>query len=291
MTSNAREARPGARTHQAGGIDKGTRLVNVDESLAHEDACTANPCRVNAAVCLLRPNQESARTPHLDSLRDTIAKATARLSTVVRQETSDRAAGATRGWILGNAAQGGEHASTNIKPVSCPRVQIDRGPNVLAKNGLDPGRVDTGSLERGTVPELRHQEREPHRGYLRLVHLGHHILRSERDRGSQELSGNAFPQGERLRRGQLARHNFSLPLLDSDTDQPGLLLERHGERRANLSELPGAGENERRSYVGMAGEWHLSRGGEDPDPPRMPRLRGNTNAVSEKLNSRAICCI
>src|SRR5437867_1264680 len=249
-------------------------LVNLDEPLAHEDACASNPRRLNVAVCLLGPNQENTRAPHLYSLRDAVAKSTARRSTVVRQQSSDRAAGASRRWVLRDATQGRKHASTNVNTVSSPRVQIDGGSNVLAKDGLHSGGVDASPFERGTVPKFRHQKWEADRGYLRLMRLGHDILRGERDCGGQEPCGNAFPQGERLRRGQLARRNFPLPHLDSDRDQPRLLLERHGERRPNLSKFPGAGENERRSYVGMASERHLSRWGKDPDPPRMPSLRG-----------------
>src|SRR5580765_4619818 len=248
-------------------------LVNVDEPLAHQDACASNPCRSNVAVYLLGPNQEKTRAPHLYSLRDAVVKSAARLSTVMRQQSTDRAAGASRGWILRETTQGRKHASTNIKSVSSPRVQIDGGPDVLAKDALHPRGADASPFERATVLEFRHQKWEADRGDLRRMRLGHDILRGERDGGGQELGGNAFAQGQRLRRGQLTRRYFPLHLLDRDRDQPSLLLERHGERRPDLTELPRAGENERRSYVGMAGERYLSCGREDSDVSRMASLR------------------
>src|SRR5205814_8104633 len=90
----------------------GIALVNLDEAFAYHDARSADPRCLNASVRILGASQESARTPHLDSLGDAPAKIPVRLFAVVGQQSGQCAIGASSSRVFRNAAQWCEHAST-----------------------------------------------------------------------------------------------------------------------------------------------------------------------------------
>src|SRR5438477_12197039 len=79
-------------------------LVEIDRPLTHQDRRPTNPRSRNHAGFLLRASDESARTPHLYSLRDAPAKHSARHLLMLSEQTAQGAIRASSVRLLRHAA-------------------------------------------------------------------------------------------------------------------------------------------------------------------------------------------
>src|SRR5262249_8621172 len=239
---------------------------------ADQDGGAANPGCANDTVLFLGAGQERARTAHLNALGDAPAKAAAGLLAIVGQQSGECTVGASSCGIFQDAPQWGEHPRTDIKAVSHPRVQMRRGPDTLGQEGLEPRDVDAGALERCAISELRYHKGETDRSHLGMMGLCYDVLRGEGDCGCDELSGNCFSKRDSLRSRQLAPGDPALRFVDTYGDYSCLLLKGHGERRRDLTKLPGAGKNKRGANVWVPGKRHLALGREDAHLACLPSL-------------------
>src|SRR5438105_2748848 len=79
-------------------------LLEMENSFAHQNGGTTNPCSRNDTAFLLRPSYQSTWASHLYSLRDVPAKTTARLFLVVSQQSGECTAGASSRGVFRNTA-------------------------------------------------------------------------------------------------------------------------------------------------------------------------------------------
>src|SRR5205823_3479459 len=103
---------------------RGAKLLEMENTFAHQNSGTANPCPCNDTVFLLRPSYKSAWTSHLYSLGDTPAKSPTRLFLMMSQQSGECTTGAPSSGVFRNTAQWGEHASTDIKSVVNSGIQM-----------------------------------------------------------------------------------------------------------------------------------------------------------------------
>src|SRR5207249_2461779 len=103
-------------------------------------------------------------------------KTTARLFLVVSQQAGERTAGASSCGVFRNTAQRGEHASTNIKAIAHPGIQMQLRINPEIAERIEPAQIDAGAFECRAIWQFREHERKTDRTDLRMVRVRHDLL-------------------------------------------------------------------------------------------------------------------
>src|SRR5262245_14101835 len=98
--------------------------LDLNETLAHENAGAADPRAGHFVSALLGASDERARTAHLDALSDPPAKRAVTPVAEMREQTRERAGRASRGRVLRHAVQRREHARAELRRFGAPRVEI-----------------------------------------------------------------------------------------------------------------------------------------------------------------------
>jgi len=168
----------------------------MENSLAHQNGGTTNPCPSNDTAFLLCPSYKSTRTSHLYSLGDALTKSPARLFLVVSQQPAECAVGASSSGIFRNAAQWSKHAGADIKAVVHPAIQMRLRIDPQIAKRLEPAQIDAGAFECRAISQFREHERKTDRTNLRMMRFRHDVLAVERDGRRDQLCRHVFPERE-----------------------------------------------------------------------------------------------
>src|SRR4030095_8085613 len=187
-------------------------LVEIDRPFTHQNRRPTNPRSRNHAGFLLRASDESARTPHLHSLRNPPAKHPVRLVPMSREQPPQRAVGPAGRRILRNAAQRREHPSANIKHIPIPSkthraerglvnpgVQVQLRVDLPIAERLESAHIDASAFQRGTISQFREDERKTDRTNLWSMRVCHDVIRAEGYRRRDEIGPDGFSESKRLR--------------------------------------------------------------------------------------------
>src|SRR5205814_9008801 len=104
------------------------------------------------------------------------------------------------GPVFASSAQGGENASTNIKAVAHPGIQMQLGVDPGIAERIEPALIDEGAFECRAISQFREYDRKSDRTDLRMMRIRHDVLAVKRDGGRDQLRRYSFPERERLRR-------------------------------------------------------------------------------------------
>src|SRR5438132_11714408 len=96
----------------------------MENTFAHQNSDTANPCPCNDTVFLLRPSYKSAWTSHLYSLRDAPTKSPTRLFLMMSQQSAKCAVGASGSGVFRDTVYWSEHTRANFKAVAHPDIHM-----------------------------------------------------------------------------------------------------------------------------------------------------------------------